>query len=206
MHLSHQRTVFGNSQNSLEAEASGRKELPADLFTGVYSTSASHPAWRMGPHHGMVYRMQYPVMMQPATYGAVKQSSPTFHTPVSTNPFDLGNESASAPNPVINPSATLQAVAPNNPLSLTNSSNFAAVPSQWMPQQQFPYPPSAFPGPYMMQQFPLDMPRQSSSNFFPAVNQGGVGSEAIPSGVSNSGQPPARTNSSVQSTGGNPFG
>lgn len=253
-HLSHRPTTFGNSQNPLESKAGGRKELPADLFTGLYSTSpASYPGWRMGPHHGMAYRVQYPVMMQPtvygvvqqptaygavqqpaaygavqqpaaygavqqpAAYGAVQQPVTTFHNPpISTNPFDLGNESAPVPNPMINPSASLQAGVPNmsNPLSLPNSSKMGAVPSQWMPQQQFPSISSVSPGPYMMQQFPLDIPHQLSSNYFPAMNQGtGVGSEPTPHGASSGSQLPARTNanlgslnSPVSSVGGNPFG
>lgn len=194
-------------QNPLEAKTIGRKELPADLFTGLYPTSSvSYPGWRIGPRHGMVYGMQYPVMMQPVT---------TFHNPpASMNPFDLANESAPAPNPMLHPSASLQGALPNtsNPLSSPNSSKLQGIPSQWTPHQ-FSYSSSASPGPYMMQQFPHDTPHQLPSSFFPAMNQGaGVASEST-HGISTSNQLPARTNphlgsfnSSVPSVGGNPFG
>lgn len=203
MHPSHRPGYF---QNPSEARNSGRKELPADLFTGLYPTApVSYPGWRIGPRHGIVYGMQYPVMMQPAM---------TFHnSPPSMNPFDLGNESAPASNPTLYPSASLQGALPNtsNPLSLPNK--LTGIPSQWTPQQ-FTYPSSAPPGPYMMQQFPHDIPHQLPSSFFPAMNQGaGLVSGPTPNGVITSNQFPVRTNShlgslnsSVSSVGGNPFG
>ncbi|KAI0496465.1 hypothetical protein KFK09_022782 [Dendrobium nobile] len=198
----------GYFPNPLEANNSGRKELPADLFTGLYPTSpASYTGWRVGPRHGMVYGIQYPVMMRPVTM---------FHnSPTSMNPFDLANESAPAPNPMLHPSTSLQGTVQNtsNPLSYTNSSKLTGVPSQWIPQQ-FSYQSSALPGPYMMQQFPHDMPHQLPSSFFPSMNQGGgVASETTTYGVRTSNQLAAQTNShlgslnsSVPSVGGNPFG
>ncbi|XP_020575889.1 probable ADP-ribosylation factor GTPase-activating protein AGD14 isoform X2 [Phalaenopsis equestris] len=204
MHLSNRPENF---QNPLEAKNSGRKELPADLFTGFYPTSpVSYPGWRVGPRHGMVYNMQYPVMLQPVT---------THKYPASMNPFDLANESVPVPNPMLHPSAYVQGVMPNtsNPLSLPNSSKVTGGPSQWAPQQ-FSYPSSALQGPYTMQQVPHDMPHQLPNSFFSTVNQGaGVASEANPYGVITSNQLQARTNShlsslnpSASSVGGNPFG
>lgn len=198
MHPSHKPGYF---QNSLEALNSGRKELPADLFTGLYQTSpVSYPGWRIGPPHGTIYGMQYPVMMQPVT--------PFHNSPASMNPFDLVNEPVPASNPMLHPSAPLPGAMPNASNSLTNSSRLQGVPPQWAPQQ-FSYSSSSLPGTYTMQQLPHDMTHQLPSSFFPVMNQGTGGTH----GIIASNQIPARPNShlgslnsSVSSVGGNPFG
>ncbi|GAB2284867.1 hypothetical protein Dimus_019319 [Dionaea muscipula] len=71
------------------ASASGRKELPADLFTSMYKSGpAPAPMWHSSPHYGMGmggYNMQYcPASMQ---------APPGFQNSAkSTNPFELNDE------------------------------------------------------------------------------------------------------------------
>ncbi|GJN19310.1 hypothetical protein PR202_gb06573 [Eleusine coracana subsp. coracana] len=92
--------------SSTESKPSGRKELPADIFTALYSAAApTMPGWQRAPQFGMGYAMQYPagVGMQayPQPQGAFPQ--PTFQQPIypqqaysqpvkASNPFDFGNE------------------------------------------------------------------------------------------------------------------
>ncbi|KAG0492148.1 hypothetical protein HPP92_005546 [Vanilla planifolia] len=200
MHPSHVAAVAGSPQNSLEANLTGRKELPVDLFTGVYPASAPYPGWQTRPYHGMVYSVQYPVMMP---------VSPFPSSSASINPFDIANESVSAQNHMLQSSAALQGVLPNpsNPVTLPNSSKMAAIPSEWI-RQQFSHPSAAPSGPYMTQHLRQDVPQQLPHNLFPTMNQGsGIGSEGSGYGIPAPTSPHLGSHYSITpSVGGNPFG
>ncbi|XWS26888.1 hypothetical protein CRYUN_Cryun26dG0068800 [Craigia yunnanensis] len=71
-----------------ETKASGRKELPVDIFTATYPTyPAAAPGWQTGPPRGMGFTMQYNTAVP---MSAFPQSSR------SINPFDLGGEAPQA--------------------------------------------------------------------------------------------------------------
>ncbi|XXG56078.1 hypothetical protein AAC387_Pa03g3587 [Persea americana] len=183
----------------VEAKPSGRKELPADLFTFTYSPAPVQvPVWQTGPPRGMGFGLHYP--------NAV--SMPTFPQPQrSTNPFDLTNEPALVHSSSFPSMAPLQGALPNMgaPPTLMRASSFGTPSPQWAPAQVPSYPTAMQPSSYMMQQAP--------ANISPLGHQGagGFGNEgSIFSGMS-AGQhigprhPQPATPDSF-SSGGNPFG
>ncbi|KAK8559108.1 hypothetical protein V6N12_042392 [Hibiscus sabdariffa] len=165
------------SQPPTETKASGRQELPVDLFTATYPTyPAAALGWQTGPPRGMGFAMQYNTAVP---ISAFPQSSR------SINPFDLGGE---APQPQTQRSfsmASLQGALPNAPPSgLLRTSSLGAPSSAWMPPQSLPYasgmpsqslpyasalPPRAYSG--------AQLP--GSGNLPPSSHPvGGIGSEA----------------------------
>ncbi|KAL2999641.1 hypothetical protein AAZX31_09G170900 [Glycine max] len=187
-----------------EVRASGRKELPEDLFTVKYS---SFPApvlgWQMGVPHGMGISMQYnnvPV--------------PSFPQPSkSTNPFDVSSEPTANQAPTFPSMSSLQGALPSvppagavHPSSMGNPTHGWTPPpaSSFLPAQAQMHATALGPRAYMEQQIPtnMPMPRQEVGNF---GNQGAV------FGLSNPNQQLIGRLSNTPTsnsfpTGGNPFG
>ncbi|WVZ77388.1 hypothetical protein U9M48_025259 [Paspalum notatum var. saurae] len=153
---------------STDSKPSGRKELPADIFTALYPTSTPMmPGWQRAPQFGMGYAMQYPVGvfqgMQAYPQGAFPQ--PTYQQPLypqhayshpqpmkASNPFDLGNDPAPIQAHMPPPGAS----AGSAPQTLPATSGFGVPPQQ---PHQF-YQSTAPSSHFMMQQVPNSMPEQ----------------------------------------------
>ncbi|KAJ4846206.1 hypothetical protein Tsubulata_034733 [Turnera subulata] len=185
---------------------SGRKELPADLFTTPYLPAPGQVAgWQSGPSYGMGFGMQhYPNAMH----------MPAYPNPaVTSNPFDLASEPPSPQAPPF-PSTGNSRHAPPNVASsgLLRSASFDAYSSGLMATHSPSFAPTMpshppfgrplSPGTYMGQQVATNIP--------PSRSQGapGPGSEMLSSGlvhVTHSSSVPASLNS-TSSWGGNPFG
>ncbi|TVU33000.1 hypothetical protein EJB05_24771, partial [Eragrostis curvula] len=212
--------------SSTDSRPTGRKELPADIFTALYPTAApTMPGWQRAPQFGMGYAMQYPagvyqgmqaypqgafpqpayqqppMYQQPPTYQQPAYPQQPYSQPVkASNPFDFGNE----PAPVqahMPPSGPPGAAAGPTPQTLMGASSFG-VPSQ-QPHQLYQ---SSAPSHFMMQQVPNSMPQQAPNNML-STQQGGLGSfnmgfdqQAPPR------YPQPSTPPSYGSVGGNPFG
>ncbi|XWS72002.1 hypothetical protein CRYUN_Cryun02cG0003300 [Craigia yunnanensis] len=192
-----------------EIKASGRTELPSDLFTATYpSYPAAAPRWQTGPPRGMGFAMQYNNAMP---MPAFPQSSR------SINPFDLGGEAPSVQTQTFPSMASLQGALPNvpPPSGLVRTSSLGTPSSAWMPPQSLPYASgmllqsqpyaSAVPQrPYPGAQFPNNLPLSSHQI-------GGIGSEASFGFVNTDQQVAGRfsapaTPQPFSSVGGNPFG
>ncbi|OMO58062.1 Arf GTPase activating protein [Corchorus olitorius] len=126
-----------------ETKESGRKELPADLFTFTYPTyPAAAPGWQTGPPRGMGFPMQYNT---PVPMSAFPQTSK------SINPFDLGGETPPVQNQVFPSMVSLQGALPNMapPAGLVRTSSLGPPSSAWMPPQSLPHasgmPPQSLP-------------------------------------------------------------
>ncbi|GAB4854200.1 hypothetical protein Ancab_022783 [Ancistrocladus abbreviatus] len=175
----------------VESKSSGRRELPADLFTGYPSCPASIPGWQTGAPYGMAFNMQYhPASIQaPALLCAAAKPR---------NPFDFNDEESQGPVNMFPSIASLQGALANvsAPADLSTSA-FGAYPSA--------LPFWCIPGAYMGQ--------HSYGNMPPSRLQGlsGYDSEGV-FGSSDSNQQaayeyPLPTNpSSFPTRGGNPFG
>ncbi|XVF88499.1 hypothetical protein PTKIN_Ptkin19aG0055900 [Pterospermum kingtungense] len=126
-------TSAGASQSPpTETKASGRKELPADLFTATYpSYPTAAPGWQTGPPRGMGFTMQYNTAV---SMSAFPQSTR------SINPFDLGGEARQAQTQTFS-MASLQGALPNvpPPSGLVRTSSLGTPSSVWMPPQSLPY-------------------------------------------------------------------
>ncbi|XP_058111457.1 probable ADP-ribosylation factor GTPase-activating protein AGD14 [Magnolia sinica] len=149
----------------VEAKPSGRKELPADLFTLSYPPAPVPVAgWQTRPPHGMGFGMQYPTAVSMQTF---PQPMPTFpQSSKSTNPFDLTSESTLPPAPTFPSMASLQGALPNTagPSALLHTSNFATPSQRWVSPQTPSYAPTMPPqtSPYASA-VPLQMPSYPSS-------------------------------------------
>lgn len=195
---------------ALEARSTGRKELPADLFTASYMPlHAPIPHWQTGHAHAMGFNMQYyPNAM-------VSQLAPAYSNPAkSTNPFDISSDTTPLQVPPFLSMVPLQGALPN--VNSKSTSN-AAGHSLGLMTQQLPSYASA-----MCQQSPSFSSDMSSSgvmgqqmhtNMMPNRLQridGFGGSRAVYGSSNTPQQPtggypvPAATNSF--SMGGNPFG
>ncbi|KAF8393326.1 hypothetical protein HHK36_021567 [Tetracentron sinense] len=206
----------------VEAKASGRKELPEDVFTATYSSiPVPVPGWQTRPPRGMGFSMQYPTAAP----------MPTFpHSSKSINPFDLSNEPTLIQAPTFPSMASLQGALPNMsaPTGFLRTSSLGTPSPQWMPPQSTSYvsarppqspsyasvmpPLSPFyasampPSSYMGEQIPSDM--QS----FGHQGVGGSGIDGAVFGTLNTNQQLAgrysapATPNSFSSVGGNPFG
>ncbi|TKY44667.1 ADP-ribosylation factor GTPase-activating protein AGD14 [Spatholobus suberectus] len=193
---------------AVEVKASGRKELPEDLFTVKYS---SFPApvlgWQMGVPRRMGISMQYNNVVP----------VPSFPQPSkSTNPFDVSSEPTPNQAPTFPSMSSLQGALPSvpptgavHPSSMGNpahawtptpSSSFLPV----LPAQAQTHASALGPRAYMGQQMPtnMPMPRQEVGNF---GIQGAVFGLANPDWqlTSRLSNPPT---SNPFPTGGNPFG
>ncbi|XP_008793443.2 probable ADP-ribosylation factor GTPase-activating protein AGD14 isoform X2 [Phoenix dactylifera] len=194
--------------SSADSKTSGRKELPEDLFTSLFSTASLSPSgYLRGPQLGMGYGMQYPTgMIVPAYPQLVK----------SANPFDLTNEPAPLSAPMFPSMASLQGSIPNMsvPRNLLRSCSFGGPSPRQMPSQQPSYLSSISPSLYMMQQVPSNMRHHVPTNMVPMVHQGivGLGSEGAAFGSIGIDHHPAgryslpSTPNSFSPAGGNPFG
>ncbi|CAD6342682.1 unnamed protein product [Miscanthus lutarioriparius] len=175
------------ASSSTDSKFSGRKELPADIFTALYPPSTPMmPGWQRAPQFGMGYAMQYPPGvfqgMQAYPHGAFPQ--PTYQQPVysqhayshpqpvkASNPFDLGNESApiQAHMPPSGPPGASSGPAPQ---TLIGNSSFGVPPQQ--PHQL--YQSAAHPSHFMMQQVPNSMPMPEQQPNSMLATQQGLGS------------------------------
>ncbi|XP_078438831.1 NSP (nuclear shuttle protein)-interacting GTPase [Wolffia australiana] len=147
---------------AVEAKIGGRRELPADLFTGSYP-SAPFQGWRMGPRMPMMgYGMQYPpTLVTMSSYPPPSRSS---------NPFDLSPE-ATIPQARSYPSLTSIQGGPS--ISPAQGADFGLSVPQWMPAPQgslaYPSPPPAPPGPFPAQPAP---PHHQLPGAFPPFGRG----------------------------------
>ncbi|XP_011019713.1 PREDICTED: uncharacterized protein LOC105122345 isoform X2 [Populus euphratica] len=168
-----------------ETKSSGRKELPADLFTGTYSPASDPiPGCQICPPYGMGLNMQYypNAMPVPAFPNMAK----------STNPFDLNGDTTSVP-PLPFP-------------SMENLHGNLPVHTSAMPPHSLSFA-SAMPyGGYMGQQADTNLPHSRPHG--PCD----FGSEGVPFGSLNMAQQPTggyllpTSSSSLSLKGGNPFG
>ncbi|EOY30852.1 NSP-interacting GTPase, putative isoform 3 [Theobroma cacao] len=202
-------TSTGASQPpSIETKASGRKELPVDLFTATYPTYPAPAAgWQTGPPRGMGFIMQYSTAVP---MSAFPQSSK------SINPFDLGGEAPPVQNQTFPSMASLQGALPNVPPAsgLVRASSLGTPSSAWMPAQALPY---ASGMPSQSLPYASAVPQraytgaQLPSNLPPSSHQIGIGSEASFGFVNADQQVAGRfsaptTPQPFSSVGGNPFG
>ncbi|CAN6237524.1 unnamed protein product [Urochloa humidicola] len=213
--------------SSNDNKFSGRKELPADIFTALYPTSTPvMPGWQRAPQFGIGYGMQYPagVFQGMQAYPQAAFPQPTYQQHVypqhaypqpppqpqpqpqtqpvrASNPFDFGNEPApiQAHMPLSGPPG---ASAGTTPQTLLGTSSFGVPPQQPHQLYQSATPPSHF----MIQQVPNSMPQQPSNSMH-ATQQGlgafsmGFDQQAPPR------YPQPSTPPSYGSVGGsNPFG
>lgn len=192
--------------SSADSKTSGRKELPEDLFTALYSSAPlSASGWQRGPHPVIGYGMIYPTGMTVPSYPQSAKSA---------NPFDLTNEPAPLDAPMLPSMVSLQGSVPNMiaPRNLLRSCSFGAPSPRHMPSQQPSYLSSASPSPYMMQQVPSDMPHHIPTNMVPLVHQGIVGLGSNGSAFGSIGMDHhsagqySQPNTPNSAPGGNPFG
>ncbi|KAL5161179.1 Arf-GAP domain and FG repeat-containing protein 2 [Glycine soja] len=156
-----------------EVKASGRKELPEDLFTVKYSSfPAPVVGWQMGVPHGMGISMQYNNVVP----------VPSFPQPSkSINPFDVSSEPTANQAPTFPSMSSLQGALPGvpppgavHPSSMGNPTHgWTPLSSSFLPAQTQMRATALGPRPYMGQQMPtnMPMPRQEVGNF---GNQGAV--------------------------------
>ncbi|XP_039118533.1 probable ADP-ribosylation factor GTPase-activating protein AGD14 [Dioscorea cayenensis subsp. rotundata] len=190
-----------SAQPTVEAKASGRKELPADLFAALYpATPTPVQTWQPGAHGGMGYGMQYPAAF----------NVPAFtHSSKSSNPFDSTNGPVSVSASQFPSMTSLHGVLPNmnNPSPLIRTSSVETPAPRWIPPLPHSYSSIASPSPYMAQ--PGQSMQQVPANVFQLANQGGQGAAFHPFGMDQL----SAVRSSLPSTpntfapiGRNPFG
>ncbi|TYJ24554.1 hypothetical protein E1A91_A08G268200v1 [Gossypium mustelinum] len=203
-------SAVASQQPPTETKASGRQELPADLFTATYPTYPAHtPGWQMAPPRGMGFTMQYHTAAPPSAFPQSLRS---------VNPFDLGGEAPRAQMQTPLSMASLQGALPNlpPPSGLLRTSSLSTPSSAWMPPQSLPYasgiPSQSLPyasalpqRPYLGAQLPGNLPSSSHQ-------AGGIGSESS-YGFINTDQhvagrfsAPATPQPFSSVGGGNPFG
>ncbi|XVE98208.1 hypothetical protein REPUB_Repub03eG0085800 [Reevesia pubescens] len=192
---------------STDTKASGRKELPVDLFTATYASyAAAAPGWQTGPPRGMGFAMQYNTAVP---MSAFPQSSR------SINPFDLGGEAPPVQPQTFPSMASLQGALPNMPppSGLVRTSSLGTPSSAWMPPQSLPYasgmPLQSPPYASVVLQRPSYPGAPLPSNLPPSSHQ--IGSEASFGFVNTDQQVAGRfaapaTQQPFSSVGGNPFG
>ncbi|KAE8658130.1 NSP-interacting GTPase, putative isoform 3 [Hibiscus syriacus] len=116
-----------------ETKESGRKELPADLFTLTYlSYPSAGSGWQTGPPYGMGFTMQYNTGVPMSSF---PQSSR------SINPFDHGGEAHPVQTQTFPSMASLQGALPNvpPPSGPVPTSSLVTPSSAWMSPQSLPY-------------------------------------------------------------------
>ncbi|ESR63819.1 hypothetical protein CICLE_v10010498mg, partial [Citrus x clementina] len=121
----------GSRSLAVEPKVTGRKELPADLFTASYMPPhAPIPHWQTGHAYGTGFNTQYyPTAM-------VSQLAPAYSNPAkSTNPFDISSDTTPLQAPPFPSMVPLQGALPNvNSMSTSN----AAAHSLGLMTQQLP--------------------------------------------------------------------
>ncbi|CAN0900792.1 Probable ADP-ribosylation factor GTPase-activating protein AGD14 [Linum grandiflorum] len=179
--------------------ATGRNELPADLFTATYPSFATmNQGWQTGPPNGMMYYpMQYANVPAPMQYSNVAAPAPAFlQHAKSANPFDV-NEPVPAPAQPFPDMSSLQSGLPNMmPHSGIQRASSVGNPAQaWMPNQASglhpqlqSYATTAPPRP-TTSQVPSHMPLPGHQGIASFSNDGAI-----------------HLDQSFASTGGNPFG
>ncbi|GMH11868.1 hypothetical protein Nepgr_013709 [Nepenthes gracilis] len=176
----------------IESNSTGRKALPADLFTSPYQSGpTSFPGWQTDLHYNMGYNMQYhPASMQaPAFLNAAKPR----------NPFDFNDEITQGYNNTFPSLASWQGAFPH-----------LAAPAAILNSSFVPHPSGAFEPDCVVHIWR----QHSHGNMLHSrpQGQGGFGSNGERFGSSDSNQQPAYgylppTNpSSFPTRGGNPFG
>ncbi|KAJ8442386.1 hypothetical protein Cgig2_018642 [Carnegiea gigantea] len=155
------QTVPSPASRMTEVKSSGRKELPAGLFTAAY-LPYQPPGWHVRPVPGMGFPMYHPTMLV--------QSMPMYPQPSkSSNPFDVHAEASPAQGAAFPSMSSLHAALPNAAASraVAHPSNIGTTTPSWMPPQPSLYPStmpplassfgSAMPGTYMGQQLPSNV-------------------------------------------------
>ncbi|KAL1159280.1 hypothetical protein V6Z11_A08G281200 [Gossypium hirsutum] len=203
-------SAVASQQPPTETKASGRQELPADLFTATYPTyPAPTPGWQMAPPRGMGFTMQYHTAAPPSAFPQSLRS---------VNPFDLGGEAPRAQTQTPLSMASLQGALPNlpPPSGLLRTSSLGTPSSAWMPPQSLPYasgiPSQSLPYASALPQRPY-LGAQLPGNLLSSSHQaGGIGSESS-YGFINTDQhvagrfsAPATPQPFSSVGGGNPFG
>ncbi|CDP18429.1 unnamed protein product [Coffea canephora] len=177
---------------------SGRKELPADLFTSSYSSfAAAVPGWQSTSPYGMGYGTQYHVtaMSMGAHQDSVK----------SRNPFDIGDDGPLAQGTMLPSMLPLQGQMPN--MSTSQGLQPQVVPYSSATQPQGPpygimRPPGANTFGVNDAAFASLNPIKQSSG----MNDDTAFSSLNPIQQSHGVNPSSATPQSYSLTGGNPFG
>ncbi|KAK8602208.1 hypothetical protein V6N13_058142 [Hibiscus sabdariffa] len=190
-----------------ETKESGRKELPADLFTLTYP--AAGQGWQTGPPYMTGLTMQYNTALSMSSF---PQSSR------SINPFDLGGEAPPVQTQAFPSMASLQGALPNAPppSGTVPTSSLGTPSSAWMSPQSLPYASGMMPLP-SLSYAPLVPQRphlgaQLPNNLPPSSHQtGGISNEASFGFVNTEHQvagrfPAPATPQPFPAVGGNPFG
>ncbi|KAL8153189.1 hypothetical protein V2J09_010949 [Rumex salicifolius] len=114
---------------NVDIKSSGRKELPADIFTEMYAPQPVHaPVWHTGLAPGISYSVQYNTAV----------AVPNFPQPTkSMNPFDLGCGSSPGQAPEFPPMTSIQNALPNisNPSGSIHTSSLGMTTPSWLPSQ-----------------------------------------------------------------------
>ncbi|CAA3014041.1 probable ADP-ribosylation factor GTPase-activating AGD14 isoform X1 [Olea europaea subsp. europaea] len=119
-----QASIGVATQSFSEVKASGRTELPADLFTAnYYSFAPPVPGRHSGPFHGAGFSVQRNMPMSTTTFQQV---------PRSTNPFDVRNEPSPVQTAMFPSMQSLQGALPNvAPISDLGTSHLqTSIPTQ----------------------------------------------------------------------------
>nr|XP_027081427.1 probable ADP-ribosylation factor GTPase-activating protein AGD14 isoform X1 [Coffea arabica] len=195
---------------------SGRKELPADLFTSSYSSfAAAVPGWQSTSPYGMGYGTQYHVtaMSMGAHQDSVK----------SRNPFDIGDDGPLPQGTMLPSMSPLQGPMPNMSTSQGLQPQVVPYSSATQPQRP-PYGIMRPPGVYMGQQIANNIlpSRPQGANTFggndaafaslnPIKQSSGMNDDTAFSSLnpiqqSNGVNPSSAAPQSYSLTGGNPFG
>ncbi|XWS69868.1 hypothetical protein CRYUN_Cryun03dG0000900 [Craigia yunnanensis] len=163
-----------------ETKASGRTELPADLFTATYpSYPAAAPGWRIGPPRGMGFAMQYNTAVFPSM-ASLQGTLPNVPPPGLVRTSSLGT-----PSSVSMP-----------PQSLPFASG--------MPLQSLPYASAMPQRPYPGSQLPNNLP-PSSHQIGGIGSEASFGFVNTDQQLAGRFSAPA-TPQPFSSVGGNPFG
>ncbi|CAN1331239.1 Probable ADP-ribosylation factor GTPase-activating protein AGD14 [Linum perenne] len=194
--------------------ATGRHELPADLFTATYpSYGTMNQGWQTGPPHGMMYPTQYANVPVPMQYSNVAAPTPNFiqHSK-SANPFDV-NEPTPAPAQPFPNMSSLQSALPNMlPHSgIQRGSSVGNSAQAWMPNQPPQYPSGLHP---QLQSYATTAPPRATTSQVPSLmplpGHPGVASFSNDGGGIHLDRPLAdgfsATLQSFPSMSGNPFG
>ncbi|GLU10239.1 hypothetical protein SLE2022_270580 [Rubroshorea leprosula] len=183
---------------SAESESSGRKELPADLFTASHSSvPAAVPGWQTSLPHGMQY---YPRAMHVSGFP---------NTVKPTNPFDFNSETAATQVPSFPSMTSLQGAIPNvsAPTHLLHASSFGAHHPGLMISNSPSYNPMMSPqssfGTYTVEQSHSASPRQEGTHGF--AGAGAISGSLITMPRPTDGYSAATPNY-FHTLGGNPFG
>ncbi|XP_031372700.1 probable ADP-ribosylation factor GTPase-activating protein AGD14 isoform X2 [Punica granatum] len=142
-------SFMASQSPQLERKPSGRRELPADLFTVLYPQApAPVRTWQPVPLQGFGFNMHYypPNMMQLGAYS---------NSPKSTNPFDVGMEGTEPQRPMFPSTVPMQGALFNNDISAPSGPFSLGLHPSCVPPMQ-PQSPSHGPafssGVYMGQQ------------------------------------------------------